>query len=233
MAYEAGITKIILPEFDAMMDTPQNNPHHCFSVGDHTLKTMCAIESGKVQRLTMLLHDVGKPCSRTTDEKGIDHFKGHGPAGAELAEKIMRRLKLDNETIRKVTTLVRYHDWRIQPEEKEVRHAVNRIGTELFPVLLKVQNADMLAQSPEYMPQNLQRIIGVSGIYEKIIREAQCVSLKELQLSGGDIVALGCAPGPEVGRLLQKALEEVLDDPEKNSREYLLDFVRTQREVKE
>ena len=68
----------------------------------------------------------------------------------------------------------------------------------------------MMAQSPEYMPQNLQRIIGVSGIYEKIIREAQCVSLKELQLSGGDIVALGCAPGPEVGRLLQKALEEVL-----------------------
>ena len=233
VAYEAGITKIILPEFDAMMDTPQNNPHHCFSVGDHTLKTMCAIESGKVQRLTMLLHDVGKPCSRTTDEKGIDHFKGHGPAGAELAEKIMKRLKLDKDTIRKVTTLVKYHDWRIQPEEKAVRHAVNRIGTELFPVLLKVQNADMLAQSPEYMPQNLQRIIGVSGIYEKIIREAQCVSLKELQLSGGDIVALGCAPGPEIGRLLQKALEEVLDDPEKNNREYLLDFVRTQREVKE
>ena len=96
--------------------------------------------STRYLRVPWLLHDVGKPACRTTDEKESTILR-HGPAGAELAEKIMRRLKLDNETIRKVTTLVRYHDWRIQPEEKEVRHAVNRIGTELFPVLLKVQNA--------------------------------------------------------------------------------------------
>ena len=233
VAYEAGITRIILPEFDAMMDTPQKNPHHCFNVGEHTLKSLEAIESGRVTRLTMLLHDVGKPSCRTTDEEGIDHFKGHGPLGAELAGKIMRRLKLDNDTIRKVTTLIRYHDWRMRPDEKEVRHAVSRIGAELFPVLLKVQTADMLAQSPEYMPEKLQRIVEVSTAYEKIIREAQCVSLKDLKITGRDIMSFGCAPGPEVGRLLQLALEEALDDPEKNDREYLLNFIKTRMEGKE
>lgn len=232
VAYEAGITKIILPEFDAMMDTPQNNPHHCFTVGEHTLKSLCAIETGKVNRLTMLLHDIGKPACRTTDEAGIDHFRGHGPLGAEMAEKIMRRLKLDNDTIRKVTTLIRYHDWRMEPEEKTVRRAVNKIGSELFPVLLKVQNADMLAQSPEYLPLKLRRIVEVSALYEKIIREGQCVSLKDLKLSGGDILKLGCEPGPEVGRLLRLALEEVLEDPGKNTEEYLTDFVRQHMEDK-
>jgi tRNA nucleotidyltransferase (CCA-adding enzyme) len=226
VAYEAGITKIILPEFDAMMQTPQNNPYHCFGVGDHTLKSMCAIEAGRITRLAMLLHDVGKPLCRTTDEAGIDHFKEHGPLGAELAGKIMRRLKLDNDTIRKVKELVRYHDWRIQPEEKQVRRAVNRIGEELFPILLKIQNADMLAQDPKYMPQNLQRIIGVTACYEKIIREKQCISLKDLQVTGADILELGCKPGPEVGKLLRLALEEVLEDPGKNDRTWLMEFLR-------
>ena len=66
-----------------------------------------------------LLHDIGKPSCHTTDENGIDHFKGHGLLGAEMAKAVMRRLKLDNGTIRQVTTLVKYHDWRMQPEEKK------------------------------------------------------------------------------------------------------------------
>ena len=226
VAYEAGITRIVLPEFDAMMETPQNNPHHCYTVGEHTLKSMCAVEADRVLRLTMLFHDMGKPSCRTTDAEGIDHFKGHGPVSAEMAGTIMRRLRMDNAAIRKVTTLVRYHDWRIEPEEKAVRRAMNKIGTELFPLLIKVQNADTLAQSAEYMTLKLQRIIEVSLISEKILQSRQCVGLKDLKITGQDILALGCRPGPKVGVLLNSALEEVLDDPEKNNREYLLEFIR-------
>ena len=138
----------------------------------------------------------------------------------------MRRLRMDNAAIRKVTTLVRYHDWRIEPEEKAVRRAMNKIGTELFPLLIKVQNADTLAQSAEYMTLKLQRIIEVSLISEKILQSRQCVGLKDLKITGQDILALGCRPGPKVGVLLNSALEEVLDDPEKNNREYLLEFIR-------
>ena len=131
-AYEAGVTRIVLPEFDRLMDTPQNNPHHCLNVGEHTLKSLCAAPAEKLLRLTMLLHDMGKPACRTTDEQGIDHFRGHGEVSAGIAQKIMRRLRMDNDTVRKVITLIRYHDWRLEPSQREVRRAVNRIGRELF-----------------------------------------------------------------------------------------------------
>ena len=225
-AYTCGITKVILPEFDAMMDTPQNNPHHCYSVGEHTLKGMCEVEADKVLRLTMLLHDMGKPSCHTTDLEGIDHFKGHNLVSAEMARKILRRLRLDNETIRKVTVLVKYHDWRLRPDEREVRHGMHQVGVELFPMLLKVQRADALAQSPQYMDQKKERIAGVEQVYENILQSGQCVMLKDLKITGQDILDLGCKPGPRVGELLQEALEEVLDAPEKNNREYLINLIK-------
>ena len=76
--YETGITRVILPEFDAMMETPQNTPYHMYNVGEHTIKTMEAIEPDRLLRLTMLLHDIGKPAVRYTDSTGRDHFNGHG-----------------------------------------------------------------------------------------------------------------------------------------------------------
>ena len=226
VAYTVGITKIILPEFDEMMKTPQNNPHHCYTVGEHTLKSMCAVEADKTLRLTMLFHDIGKPFCHTTDENDIDHFKGHGDLGMEIAKAVMKRLKIDNSTMRQVILLVKYHDWRIQPEEKEVRRAVHKVGTELFPLLLKVQNADSLAQSEIYKTLKLQRIIKIFMIYKKIMKAGQCLKLKDLEITGGDILSLGGRPGPEVGELLNAALEEVLNEPDKNNKAYLLDFVK-------
>ena len=101
-AWKAGITKEFLPEFDRCMETPQNNPHHCYTVGEHTLKGVSLIRRDRILRLTMLLHDIGKPAVRTTDEKGIDHFYGHPSVSREMAVQILRRLKYDNDTIRKV-----------------------------------------------------------------------------------------------------------------------------------
>ena len=125
-AWEAGITRVVLPEFDELMKTPQNNPHHCWNVGEHTLNSLCQVEADKVLRLTMLLHDMGKPACRTTDPEGIDHFKCHGEVSARMAEEILRRLRMDHDTIQKVSKLTRYHDWRVEPAERNVRRAVNR-----------------------------------------------------------------------------------------------------------
>ena len=92
-AYETGLTAVFLPEFDEMMKTPQNNPHHCYSVGEHTLHALMEIQPDKVARITMLLHDVAKPMCRTTDEHGVDHFYGHPQEGSLVARKILRRLE--------------------------------------------------------------------------------------------------------------------------------------------
>ena len=115
--------KLLMPEFDAIMETPQNTPHHMYNVGEHTLKALSLTEKDRILRLTMLLHDIGKASMRTTDANGVDHFKGHGPAGKEIAKKILRRLKFDNDTIAQVTHLIYWHDYRPAPEEKAVRRS--------------------------------------------------------------------------------------------------------------
>ncbi len=118
--YETGITAVILPEFDACMETPQQNPHHCFSVGEHTLRALTEIEPDKVLRLAILFHDIGKPQVRTRDERGIDHFIRHGEVSQEIAGTVLRRLKFDNDTLRRVKHLVGVHDYlQIVPTDRK------------------------------------------------------------------------------------------------------------------
>ena len=222
--WQLGITKVILPEFDRMMDTPQNTPHHRGSVGEHTVWALEQVERDKVLRLTMLLHDMGKPQARTTDETGRDHFKGHGEISRMTAEKILRRLKFDNDTIRKVTRLVQWHDYRVQPEPRAVRRAVCQVGEDLFPMLLKVQRADTLAQSEYRRAEKLARIDGVERIFREISEKGQCVSMKTLAVTGKDLIACGVQPGPRMGDILQILLEAVLDDPSLNTRQRLLEY---------
>lgn len=95
----------------------------------------------------MLFHDMGKPAMKTTDEKGNDHFKGHALESEKIARTVLKRLKFDNETIRIVTKLVCYHDYRMEATPANVRRAMNRIGVELFPYYLAVRLADAKSQS--------------------------------------------------------------------------------------
>lgn len=233
LAYETGITKIILPEFDAMMETEQNNPHHMYNVGDHTLAAMKAVKADRILRLALLLHDIAKPVCKTTDEEGVDHFCGHGNAGAEMAVRIMRRLKMDNDTIRRVKTLVTYHDWRPEPSDKLVRRMINKVGEELFPLLICMQEADTRAQSEWQRDEKLRKIAQIKSIGERIFAEGQCVNLKSLAIGGGDLLQMGVEKGPEIGRLLHLALEEVLEEPAHNEKAYLTAFVQKELGSKE
>ena len=226
VAYEAGITRVILPEFDAMMETVQNTPYHQYNVGDHTLVSMQHIRNEKVLRLTMLLHDIGKPMARTTDDFGVDHFKKHAPLGAGTATTVLRRLKLDNDTINKVRTLILYHDWRMGANEKEVRHALHTVGTELFPALLEVQMADTLAKSDFKQEDRIEAIRAVARVAEEIIARNDAITIADLAINGNDLIALGIPAGPQIGEALQEALDLVLDDPARNTREDLVAFLQ-------
>ena len=229
VAYEAGLTRVFLPEFDAMMETAQNTPYHIYNVGDHTLAAMQNIRSDKVLRLSMLLHDVGKPQVRTTDSYGTDHFKMHGPVGAGKAVDILHRLKLDNDTISKVRILVLYHDWRMGAEEKEIRHALHMVGPDLFPLLMEVQRADTLAKSNYTQQERLNRIDQVSRYAVEIQKRGDPITLKELAIDGSDLITLGIPAGPRIGEMLNEALDLVLDDPLKNRKDILISFLREQR----
>lgn len=221
-AYEAGITKEFLPEFDRCMETPQNTPHHCYSVGEHILHSLLYVQEDKVLRLTMLLHDIGKPVVRTTDKNGRDHFKMHAPEGEKMAKGILRRLKFDNDTIGKVCRLIRWHDLRPTPEMTDVRKAMNVIGEDIFPMWMEVQYADNQAKSDYRRLEKEARQAGVRKSWEVITREEQCVSLKKLAVTGSDLIAAGMKPGKEIGNTLNALLELVLENPEKNTKQTLL-----------
>jgi tRNA nucleotidyltransferase (CCA-adding enzyme) len=225
-AYELGVTRVFFKEFDIMMETPQNSRYHIYSVGGHTVKAMQNIEADRILRLTMLLHDIGKPNARTTDKKGTDHFKGHGEISAHMAKNFMRRLNMDNDTIKKVTLLIRYHDWRFPVTPANVRYAVSIIGKDLFPSFIKIQTADTLAKSDYGRQRTLENISEIKNLYKTIIAEEQCVSVKELKISGSDILALGCPPGPQVGALLNEALKKVIDDPSCNDPDFLTEYIK-------
>lgn len=220
--WETGMSQVILPEFDACMACAQNNPHHIYSVGEHTIHALCEVPADKVLRLTMLLHDIGKPAVKTTDERGIDHFHGHPAVSQELAGMILKRLKFDNETIRQVGKLVYYHDYHPPLEPAKVRRAVNRIGFDLFPMYLKVQQGDILAQNPDMQAGKLENLTELQRIYEQILKEQNCVTLKQLAVTGRDLMGAGIPAGPGLGRVLNSLLEIVLEDPEKNRKEWLL-----------
>lgn len=225
IAYEAGITKEFLPEFDLCMETPQNTPHHCYTVGEHILHSLLYVKEDRVLRITMLLHDIAKPVVRKTDENGRDHFKNHGPEGEKMAKSILRRLKFDNDTISKVTRLIRWHDLRPSSDPVEVRKAMNIIGEDLFPMWMEVQKADSQAQSDYLAEEKRARQEGVRRTWEKIVREGQCVSLKGLAVTGSDLIAAGMKPGKEMGAVLHMLLEKVLEEPELNEKDKLLKLI--------
>ncbi len=257
--YETGMTKVFLPELDAMMACPQETPHHIYNVGEHSLKSVGYVNSffspnalqaikalpeetrkwigREVEQLdskkyriilamTMLLHDVGKPEARQLDEEGIVHFHGHPEAGAQKARKILRRLTFDNDTVELVCRLIRWHDYRFQHDIRSMRRAVSKIGRDIMELLFLVQYGDILAQNPAMLEEKCRRIDTGRRIYGQIQAERQPLTIKELAVDGRDLIREGMKPGPEMGRMLERLLDLVLEEPEANQKESLLRAVR-------
>lgn len=193
-----------------------------YTVGEHILHTLLEVRPDRILRLTMLLHDIGKPYMKTMDADGVAHFKGHPEKSSELANEILHRLKFDNDTIRKVTKLVRYHDHRMPVTPAHVRRAVHEIGEDLFPFYLEVRRADVAAQSMYQHKEKVADIDGVEKLYHEIMERKECVSLKMLAVTGKDLIAAGMKPGKEIGQMLEHFLDLVLEHPELNQKEELL-----------
>ncbi len=235
--YETGLTKVFLPEFDDCMVTDQENPHHAYNVGDHMLHAVSAVnldrlaeeysgeefdKNKRILRLTMLLHDIGKSATKTVDEEGIAHFKGHPELGTQMSGEILRRLRYDNDTVKMVSGLIAAHEIRYPAEKKNVRRIIGKVGEDYFPLLYYVNEADALAQSMYMREEKLQRLQDIRNLYKEIKSDNECVSLKTLAVKGADLIAAGIKPGPALGGILQKMLEDVIEEPVHNDREYLM-----------
>lgn len=141
-----------------------------------------------------------------------------------MAAKILKRLSFDNETISTVKRLVKHHDYRIVPEPRAVRRAAAKIGSDIMHMLFLVQYADILAQNPITFAEKLDTLDSVIEVYKGVIDKKAPLCIKDLAVNGTDLIASGVQKGPEIGRILNKLLDIVLDEPEKNEKALLLSY---------
>jgi len=219
--YLTGLTKEFFPEWDRMEETDQNTIHHLYTVGEHTIKVMEGVSPDARLRLAAALHDIGKPDARTT-KNGKDHFMGHGAIGEKIAVKVMKRFKFDNSTIKYVALMVRYHDIRPADSLPEVRRVIHETGKEIYPELFELKRADIMAQSSYMRKEKLNLISNFEKNYNIIINRNEATSVKELAVSGRDLMDCGVKSGPFLGQVLDYLLDLVMDDPGINNKEKLL-----------
>ena len=220
-----GLMKAIIPEFLDTIGVEQDNPYHIYSISKHIIESMVCVENDLILKITMLLHDIGKPICKTVDEKGIGHFYGHPNVSSKMAVEILKRLKYDNCTIDKVKQLILYHDAKIQDNKKSIRKWLSKLGKENFIYILKVKEADMRAQNPECFQIRYEKLERISTLFNEVVKQNECFSIKDLAIDGSDLIGIGYSQGKEIGEILNKLLDKVIENPMLNTRDNLLELV--------
>ena len=224
--YELGLMGYIIPEFIPAYETSQNHPYHIYNVAKHSIVAMQNIDRTVALRLTMLLHDIGKISTRKVDKNGIDHFYGHANKSVEMATSILKNLRLDNNTIRDIKLLIKYHDYHIEcnVDKVVIKKILCIVGDKLFDDLVKVQIADAKAQNPIKLEKSLDIINNIVEIKADIINKNEPYNKSMLKITGADLILSGIERGEIIGQLLEDALDLVIKTPEMNNRELLIRF---------
>ncbi len=216
----------IIPEAKAMFDLDQRNPYHVYTVWDHTLHAVSHVKNTLVLKLAAFFHDIGKPGSMTMGEDGRGHFYRHELLSETLADHVMERLKYDNATRKTVTTLVREHGIVFRPDPKQARRLLARLGEEQLRLLIELEYADVKSQNPVYTDERVANIQAFSQIVDQVLAAEQCFSLRHMELRGKDLLSMGVPQGPEIGRILNALLEQVVEGKLPNEKKALTDAAK-------
>ncbi len=217
----------VIPELAPQAGFDQKNPNHIHDIWTHTTMAVDAVEADPVLRLTMLLHDVGKPAAFFTDEAGVGHFYGHAKIGAEMADDILLRLRCSGEMRRQVVTFITWHDIEPPGTKKAMARLAAKLGEDTVRRLIQCWRADSADRAPAVRERNLAVIARSEQALEQALAgEERCFSLRDLAVDGRDIMALGVPEGPAVGRVLKALFGRVLDGELANRREELLAAAR-------
>lgn len=214
------VIAVFIPELAAEFDFEQRSKYHCYDVYTHTCVAVGSIPCEEYLRLTMLLHDIGKPQAYSFyDNHG--HFRGHEGIGSELARTILHRLKYDGDTIDAVCSLIKYHDVQIRADRHLIMRQLRKYSEDCFFRLIAVHIADDMAKAPEYRDR-IPTYEQARAIAKEILAEQACFSLKKLAVNGRDMIALGFA-GSEIGGVLDFLLDMVVDEKCANDKQALLE----------
>jgi putative nucleotidyltransferase with HDIG domain len=223
---ETGLLELLAPELSACRGIEQKGFHR-FDVLDHSLLA-CDYAAKKEYppevRLAALLHDIGKPEARQKDGRGIWTFYQHEKHSARMARDLMTRLRYSNARIEKVCRLIECHMFHYEDSwtQGAVRRFIIRVGEENLEDIYRLRRADAYGTAgKEESPENL---ISLISRVDRTLAESRALSLKDLAVSGGDLIQAGIPPGRHMGIILNELLETVLNDPAANNRETLLDI---------
>lgn len=216
------VIAVFIPEIKPMFDYNQHTKHHNRDLWHHTIYAVKSIDNTPLLRMSMLLHDIGKPKACKRDEDGTCHFKGHPKYSAEMAETILRRLKYSNDFIETCITLIKYHDVRFNGSKRQLRHVMSAIGDKNVELLLKIQRADIMAQSDYKHKEKLEKLDLACQTYKEILADKDCFTLKQLKINGNDIKNLGLSEGIKIGKILKILLGLVIEDKIENEKSALI-----------
>lgn len=220
----SGLLYLTLPEVIPCIGFEQRNPYHDKTVFEHILSVIDNSPPDLIIRLAALLHDIGKPHCFSVDVKGKGHFYGHEFKSADIAEALLRRLKYDNNTIKRVKVLVLEHMHRYSKlKTSSMKKFINRVGIDNLNPLFELQTADIKGSAPPFDFSTVEYMRSETG---KIISQKQPLTTKDLQLDGEDLIILGYKPGKKIGEILNYLLEEVLENPELNTKRKLIELVK-------
>lgn len=222
----SDIISTIIPEIAPCIGFNQNNKYHAYTVYDHIAHAVSNyLGNDTCVKIALLLHDIGKPMCYSEDENG-GHFYGHGTTSCAIASNVVQRLKFDKQSQKDIVDLVLYHDAIIEPTKRVVKRWLNRIGVEQFKRLMDIRLADIQAHAKGTQDSRIQRRNEVLSIMEEVLLEEQCFKLKDLAINGNDIVnELNVPEGKYIGRLLNKALNAVIDGVIKNDKESIINYL--------
>ena len=207
-----------------MLGFDQRSPHHAYDLYTHVAHVVAGVPAELTLRWAALLHDIGKVPTFTQDETGRGHFYGHAPKGAEMAEEVLRRLKAPTALRQQVALLIEKHMTRLQPDKKQLRRQIGRLGWETIEQILLLQEADMGSKGTGES-DDPAIFAAIRQVMEEIRREDSCLSLKDLAVKGSDLMALGFA-GKEIGLMLNRLLDQVLEENLPNDRKILLSWAK-------
>ena len=189
---------------------------------EHTAAAVEAVDSDPILRMTMLLHDLGKPEKLTVDPDGTAHFKKHQEVSYQKSLIILNRLRFSKTEQEEISALIRYHDLRPKGDKTEIKLIASEITPQLFKRLFPIFRADAMAQNPVNLPQKLKELDKSEKELDNAVKNGECMSIGELEIDGGDLKKIGFC-GKEIGEALCVLLKKVIIGETENRKDELIE----------